>query len=542
MLRKLNIRGKFLEIFPSINPENDLFKWWVLFSVILGTFMAVLDTSIVNVALPKIIASFGTSIDSTEWVLTGYLLIFAVMLPSSGWLADNLGYKRSYFLGIFLFTLGSLLCGISWSLTSLIIFRLVQGLGAGLILPVGMAITTAEFPPDKTGIALGFWGIAAAASISLGPLIGGYLVDSYSWASIFYVNLPVGLIALFLVYVIQREHKNKSNSRFDFTGLISMTIFLTSLLLAFAEGNAKWNTQGWTSNFIITCFTISFISFLVFIITELSVDKPLIDLRLLKDKNFSIATAMIFIVGISLFGNSFLLPLYLQNSLGYTALQAGLVFLPVGFLQAIISPIAGQISDKGNPKIPIIIGVILLTLSMYYSSFFSLESEHAQIMLPLYLRGLALGLILIPLTNIALLEIPKEKLAQASGLFNTIRQIGGSFGVALLGTFLTERIIYHSTRFSEAVNKYSPQFKHVSYAAKNFVMHNLGNTSGYMFMRVKGLIIHNLMSQAFIEGINDDFLFGAIITAIVIIPVFFISARKKKNNNKIIDDRKEKIK
>jgi len=140
------------------------------------------------------------------------------------------------------------------------------------------------------------------------------------------------------------------------------------------------------------------------------------------------------------------------------------------------------------------------------------------------------------------LEIPKEKLAQASGLFNTIRQIGGSFGVALLGTFLTERIIYHSTRFSEAVNKYSPQFKHVSYAAKNFVMHNLGNTSGYMFMRVKGLIIHNLMSQAFIEGINDDFLFGAIITAIVIIPVFFISARKKKNNNKIIDDRKEKIK
>ncbi len=518
-----------------MQPENKGFSWWVLWSVMIGTFMAVLDVTIVNVALPKIIASFGTSIDKAEWVLTGYLLIFAVMLPSSGWIADHVGYKRTYFIGLVLFTLGSFFCSLSWDENSLIFFRLIQGAGAGLVMPVGLAIITREFPPNKRGMALGFWGIAAAASVSLGPMIGGYLVDSYSWQAIFDVNVPVGVIALISTYIIQREYRSEHIRSFDFIGLISMTLFLTPLLLAFADGNADWNTGGWTSNFIITCFVISAISFIVFIITELSVEHPLIELGILKNRNFFIATMMMFIFGAALFGNSFLLPLYLQDSLNYTALQAGLVFFPVGIIQAFMSPIAGRLSDKANPKIPVFIGIILLTLSMFYSSFFSEYSMHSQIMLPLYLRGFALGFIFIPLTNIALLDIPRERLAQASGLFNTIRQIGGSFGVAVLGTILTQRVIYHTTAFGNAVNEYSSQFKHITYGVQRFVQSNNGSAGNEMFMQAKALLVQHLANQAFIEGINDDFRIGTLMTVVLLVPIFFfkVKNRNKKKGEKI---------
>jgi DHA2 family multidrug resistance protein len=402
-------------------------------------------------------------------------------------------------------------------------------------MPVGLAIITREFPPNKRGMALGFWGIAAAASVSLGPMIGGYLVDSYNWPAIFDVNVPVGIIALISTYIIQREYKTEHIRSFDFVGLVSMTLFLTTLLLAFADGNAAWNTGGWTSNFIVTCFTISAISFIVFIITELSIEHPLIELRLLKNRNFFIATMMMFIFGAALFGNSFLLPLYLQNSLGYTALQAGLVFFPVGIIQAFMSPIAGRMSDKANPKIPVFIGITLLTLSMYYSSFFSEYSMYSQIMLPLYLRGFALGFIFIPLTNMALLDIPRNELAQASGLFNTIRQIGGSFGVAVLGTILTQRVIYHTENFSNAVNQYSAQYKHVGYGVQNFVKYNTGSTGSEMLMRSKALIAQHLINQAFIEGINDDFWIGTLMTVILIVPIFFFSTknRNKKKGEKV---------
>ena len=313
------MKEKMGELFPSLNPDGSSYKWWVLLNVMIGTFMAVLDATIVNVALPNMMAAFGTSVDKIEWVLTAYLLIFAVMLPSSGWIADHLGYKRTYALGLFLFTLGSFLCSLAWNEDILIWFRVVQGAGAGFIMPVGMAIVTREFPPEKRGMALGFWAISAAASVSLGPMIGGYLIDTFSWHMIFDVNVPVGIFGMIATYVIQREYRTEHVRKFDVVGFISMTVFLVSLLLALADGNAEWNTGGWTSDFILACFAIAFIGFVIFIITEFNVEHPIIDLRLLMNYNFGIANVMMFIFGIALFGNSFLLPLYLQNSLGYTA-------------------------------------------------------------------------------------------------------------------------------------------------------------------------------------------------------------------------------
>src|SRR5664279_5278619 len=210
----------------TFDPSSPSYRWWLLANVMIGTFMAVLDATIVNVGLPKIMASFGVGIDKIEWVVTAYMLSMAVMLPTSGWLADRFGYKRIYFLGLMLFTFGSFLCGKSGNEDFLIISRVIQGLGAGAIQPIGMAIITREFPPNQRGIALGFWGISAAASVSFGPLIGGFLIDRFSWPLIFDVNIPVGILAMLFTIIIQSEYINRKARQFDIVGFISVTIFL----------------------------------------------------------------------------------------------------------------------------------------------------------------------------------------------------------------------------------------------------------------------------------------------------------------------------
>ena len=517
--------------FLKLDQEHPSYKWWVLANIMVGTFMAVLDSTIVNVGLTKIMTAFGTGVDKIEWVLTAYLLVFAVMLPTSGWVADHFGYKRTYFSALFLFTLGSFLCSLSWDENALIAFRLVQGAGAGFLMPVGMAIITREFPPEKRGIALGFWGVAAAASVSLGPMIGGYLIDNYSWHSIFDVNVPVGILGMAATYIIQREYKTEHTRSFDFLGFISMAIFLTFLLLALSNGNASWNTGGWSSPFILISFALSILGFTVFMATDLSIKHPLIELNLLKDFNFSVTNAILFIFGMGLFGSTFLLPLFLENSLNYTALQAGMVFFPVGILQAVVSPASGYLADKVNPKIPAFIGLVLLTISLYLNNFLSLYSEEAQIMLPLYIRGLAMGLMFTPLSTIALADMPKQKMAQASGLFNVIRQIGGSFGVAIFGTMLTRRMLLHTAVNGESVNQYSPSFQHIQYSLGHFVQQAVGGTGSEVTMRAKALIAQHVANQAFVQAIDDDFLLAAGISLLCLIPLFFLRYKKKKSKN-----------
>lgn len=520
------VRARLIGRYESLHHEHEAYKWWVLANVMVGTFMAVLDATIVNVALPKIMAAFGVGVDKVEWVLTAYLLVFAVMLPTSGWVADHFGYKRTYFAAVLLFTLGSFLCGMSWDEDALIVFRIIQGAGAGFMMPVGMAIVTREFPPEKRGIALGFWAIAAAASVSLGPLIGGYLIDNLDWQAIFDVNVPVGFVGMFATLVIQREYKTDRIRSFDLTGFLSVAAFLTFLLLALSDANAAWNVGGWTSPFILSCLAISALGLLIFLVTEFTVDHPLIDLRLLKNFNFAISNTILFIFGLGMFGSTFLLPLYLQNSLGYTAFQAGAVFLPVGILQGMLSPVAGILSDKVNPKIPAFAGILLLAVSLYLNSFLSPFSEPYQIMLPLYLRGIGMGLIFSPLSAIALSEIPKSKMAQASGLFNVIRQIGGSFGVAILGTLLTTRTIFHSAMYGQAVDQYSPAYQNTLLALQHFTRSVAGGTMTAAAMRSNVILASHLGQQSFIQAINDDFLIAAAITVLGIIPMMFLRSPK----------------
>ena len=508
--------------------EHSTYKWWVLANVMIGTFMAVLDATIVDVALPKIMSTFGIDIDSAKWVATAYLLVLAVMLPTSGWIADKFGYKKTYIYALALFTFGSLLCSLSWNETALVFFRVIQGMGAGLLMPVGMAIVTREFPPEKRGVALGFWSIAAAASVSLGPTVGGYLIDNFAWHSIYDINVPIGIVAIFATVVIQREYQSRKVGKFDYLGFTSLTLFLTSLLLALSDGTAGWNTGGWTSTFILSCFAISIVSFVVFLVIELNIKEPLVEIRLLKNFNFGMANLVLFFFGMGMFGSTFLLPLYLQNGLGFTAFQSGSLFLPIGFIMGLMAPFAGLLSDKVNPKFPAMLGIVLLAVSLFMNHFLSLFSETPSVMFSLYLRGVGMGFIFTPLSALALSEISRDKMAQASGLFNVLRQVGGSFGVAMMGTLLTNRTTFYLNVYGASVDQSSPYVKNILHDLKFFAMQSAGGDAALTSMRAQALMVAHVSQQDFVSAIDDDFFLAALITALCIVPVIFLKKNKKK--------------
>lgn len=530
-MRKVSKMHRFRRRLRSRNslyhPKSPYYKWFVLGNIMLGTFMAVLDSTIVNVSLPKIMSSFGVGLSTIQWVITAYMLAMAAMLPTSAWLADKFGYKRVYFWGLFLFTFGSLLCGLSNDETTLILSRILQGLGAGTVQPLGMAIITREFPPHQRGLALGFWSIASAASVSFGPMIGGYLVDNFSWQLIFDVNVPVGIIALVFTMIIQREFIHPNVRKFDYVGFISVIIFLPVLLFALSEGNAATNSAGWTAPYILACFAISGIALTVFLIQEFNTENPLLDLRLLKDRNFGLANAIMLLFGMGMFGSTFLLPLYLQNSMGYTALQSGAVFLPVGIIQGFVSPIAGAFSDKVNAKFPLFLGIGLLIFSFYLNSDLSFLTEHSYVMTSLYIRGFGMGLIFTPLSSLSLATIPRDKIAQASGISNTVRQIGGSLGVAVLSTMLTSRVNFHSQIYGGAIQSGSQVFQNTIHSLSAYIQHNAGSSLAAATKQSQSVLISHVNSQAFIQGVNDDFMIAAGITAVCFIPIILMHSKKK---------------
>jgi MFS transporter, DHA2 family, multidrug resistance protein len=515
----------------AFHPSHVSYKWFLLANIMLGTFMAVLDATIVNVGLPKIMASFGVGLDTIEWVVTAYMLAMAVALPTSGWLADKFGYKKLYFIGLFLFTLGSFLCGRSTDENMLIFSRVIQGFGAGTIQPLGMAIISREFPPHQRGVALGFWGISAAASVSFGPLIGGFLIDNFSWALIFDVNVPIGFLAMIFTIIVQSEYKNIRTRKFDMVGFISVTIFLPLTLYTLSQGNAVTNSAGWHAPYILAYGAISLIALAVFITTELTVKEPLLDLRLLLNHNFGIANIILVIFSLGMFGSTFLLPMYLQNALGYTAFQSGSVFLPVGIIQGFTAPVSGKISDKISPKLPLFVGVVLFAFSFYLNSNLSWLSELRYIMLSLYIRGFAMGLMFTALTTISLSEIPREKMAQASAITNSIRQLGGSLGVALLATLLTSRVNYHSQDYGGQLNPTSEVYHKTMANMKFSIQHRAGSAPSDASRQSQIILLSNLNKQAYVQGINDDFLLAGIITLIGGIPIIFLHTKKVKTQN-----------
>lgn len=507
--------------------NSGAYKWLVLGNVMIGTFMAVLDTTIVNTGLPVIMGTLGASINTAEWVLTGYMLAIASILPAAAWLADRFGYKRIYFISLLVFTFGSFMCANSTSIEELIFWRVIEGFGCGAIMPLGMAIVSNTFLPQERGMALGFWTIASAASVSFGPYIGGYLVDNLNWNYIFYVNVPVGIIAMFVTAVLLKEYKSEKASPFDIPGFITSGIFLPLFMYGLSEVNSSTNTQGWNSPVVLGCMWVSAVVFVLFIYFELTVKHPLINLKVFNDRNFTLSNVMIFIFGIGMFGSTFLIPLYLQNNLGYSALQAGAVFIPVGIIQGICSPIAGTLGQKINPKILIASGLILMAFSFYLNFYLSYLTEEWYLMLSLCLRGIGMGLLFTPLLTLSLANVRIEMMAQASSVTNILRQMGGSFGVAIFSHILTQRTNFHTQRYNQALDYTGETYRQTVQNLSGFAQQTAGATDQSAQTLAEQMIIRHIDLEAYIGGINDDFFIAFIITLLSVLPIFWIYQSKK---------------
>lgn len=507
--------------------ENTSYKWIVLGNIMLGTFMAVLDTTVVNTGLPVIMGTLGADINVAEWILTGYMLSMASILPAAGWLSERFGYKKIYFLSLLLFTAGSFMCGSATTIEELIFWRVIEGFGCGMLLPVGMAIVSDVFPPEQRGMALGFWAISSAASVSFGPTIGGYLVDYMNWNYIFYVNIPVGIFALIVTAIVQREHVKGTKVSFDIPGFVTSSIFLPVFMFGLSEVNSSTNSMGWDSPLVLGCMWISAVTFILFLYFEFTVKVPLINLRLFADKNFAMSSLIMFIFGIGMFGSTFLIPLYLQDNLGYTALQAGLFFMPVGIIQGVASPLAGKLMQRISPKVFIISGVLLMASSFYMNFFLSFLTERWYIMVSLYLRGLGMGLLFAPLLTLSLANIRNEDMAQASSITNIVRQMGGSFGVAIFSHLLTQRTAFHTQRYSEALNYTGEMYHQTIHSLSQFIEHTAGKSSGNAKELAEMLILKHVDLEGYISAINDDFFLAFIITLLCLIPVLFLKISKK---------------
>ena len=394
-------------------------------------------------------------------------------------------------------------------------------------MPVGMAIATREFPAAQRGMVLGFWGIAAAASISLGPMLGGYLIDTLGWRAMFTVNVPVGVFGVAFTLVVQREIKGKVSSRLDVPGFVAMTLFLGGLLLALSAGNASWNTGGWSSTYVLTCLAVSLVGLAAFLVRELTTRYPLIELRLFRDFNFAATNVIMFIFGVGMFGSTFLMPLYLQNSLGYTALQTGALFLPVGLLQGVLSPVSGLLSDRIDARIPAIFGVSVLGVSLAMNSRLSLQTEHAWILGLLLWRGIGAGFTFTPLGALALKNISREKMAQASGLFNVVRQVGGSVGIAVLGAIEAHRVIFHTAMLGQSVDASSPVVHSTLFGLQTRAVAQAGSTVGTAAAQAKALLFGYLANTAFVRAIDDCFLIAGLITLVGVVPIIVLRSRKR---------------
>lgn len=441
-----------------MTERSSNYRWFVLIIIMLGTFMAILDSSIVNVALPHMMSAFGVNRNQIEWVATGFMLATAVAMPLVGWFVSRVGHKTLYVAALAMFTLGSAACALSWSYNSLIVARIVQAVGGGAIQPVGMAIIADLFEPRERGRALGLWGTGIMIGPALGPTLGGYLTEWFSWRTIFSVNLPIGVITLLLaVTVMQSESKASRQKRpFDWWGFIFLSAALIGGLLALSKGQDK----GWDSGLIRTYMIVSFIGTVMFISIEKSVNHPLLDLGLFKHRNYTLSMVLALFRSVGLFGGVFLLPIFLENVVGYTTIQTGLWMMPGAIAVGLMMPLAGRLSDKYNPGWLVAVGALLTTVSLFLYGHLEPRSSAMMIIGPQLIRGIGLALMMAPLMTTAINAVPQDKIATASSFLNVAQRVGGSFGIAILNTFVTDSIFRHSVRMGASLAPESTRFQH----------------------------------------------------------------------------------
>ena len=412
-------------------------KWWTLAAVALGLFMIMLDNTVVNVALPSIARDLQVDLSELEWIVTGYALTFASLMLTGGKLADLLGRRLIFVIGLAIFTLSSLFCGLAGSGEVLIGARVVQGAGAALMNPATLSIIAATFPPRQRGTAIGIWAGTAALALAIGPLVGGLLTEHISWNWIFFVNVPIGIIAIAASLILIPESKDESaEQRLDLPGLLTSGIGLFALIYGLIEAN----TYGWTSARILGAFAVAVGMLVAFVLLEQHQRIPMLDLSLFKNPTFTGANLAVLLVALALFGVFFFMSLYMQGVLGYSAVQAGAAFLPMTILIMLTAPIAGRSTDRFGSRWLITVGMVLLAVQLLYFSRLGVRESYWTLFPAMIIGGFGIAMVMTPSAAAAIRALPVDKSGVGSAVLNAFRQVGGSMGIAFLGAIMAHQI------------------------------------------------------------------------------------------------------
>ncbi|MGA8153481.1 MAG: DHA2 family efflux MFS transporter permease subunit [Terriglobales bacterium] len=437
------------EAHHAVNP------WIVTFAVMLATFMEILDTTVVNVSIPHIAGNLAATVEEGTWVVTSYLVSNAIILPMSGWLANYIGRKRLLLTCVTGFTVTSLCCGLASSLSWLIFFRVLQGLTGGGLQPLAQAILLETFPKQKHGQAMAAFGIGILLAPILGPTLGGWITDNYTWRWIFYLNLPVGILSLFMMqrFIFDPPYIKRTEGGIDLWGIGFLALGLGTLQVVLDTGQRK----DWFGSHYIRFFAVLCVGGLVaLVIRELMAKRPIVDLRALRNRTFSAGVFLIGMLGFTLYSSLVLLPIYLQTLLGYPALNAGLALSPRGLGSLATTPLAGYLTGKMDPRRLLIFGLVLGSITMFSLSGLNLNAGYWDIFWPQVFQGVALSFLFIPLMALSMASISKEKMGNATSIFNLMRNIGGSFGISIMTTFLSRRSQMHQNRLGERITAGNP--------------------------------------------------------------------------------------
>lgn len=507
----------------SLEATGGHSPWLIAFIVLLAAFMEVLDTSVANVALPHIAGSLSADVDESTWVLTSYLVSNAIVLPLSGWFSELFGRKRFYMACVSLFSVSSMLCGLAPNLTSLVIFRVLQGAGGGALQPIAQAIMVEGFPPKRRGMAMAIYGMGVIVAPIIGPTLGGWLTDTYTWRWVFFINLPVGILSLILTgiflvdppYLVYRGLRALQN--LDYLGLSLLSVGLGCLQVVLDTGQRN---DWFGSNQIRILSAIAAVALVGVVLWELWTRNPVVNLRLLGERNFGLSTLTMFVLGVVLYGSITLLPIFLQTLMGYTAMLAGLVLSPGGLVTLIVLPIVGRLLQRFEARWLVLVGVGFVTLSLFQMAGFTLQIDFRTAVYTRVVQGLGLAFLFVTINVMAFYYIPKEQANYASGLINLARNMGGSVGISLTTTLLARNAQIHQNYLVTHITPYSYSYQSTITDLTQMLMAQ-GSSAQQALQQAQAMIYAQVQQQANLLSFIDAFrLLG--IAFLILVPLMFL--------------------
>ena len=486
----------------------------ILAAMLFGMFIAILNQTLLNVALPKINTEFNISASTGQWLMTGFMLVNGILIPISAFLFNKYSYRKLFIIGLALFTLGSLVCAISFNFPIMMSGRVLQAIGAGILMPLGSNVIVTIFPPEKRGVAMGTMGIAMILAPAIGPTLSGYIVQNYDWNVMFYGMFFIGIIAIVIGLFWFKLYQSTTNPKADIPGIIYSTIGFGSLLYGFSEAGNK----GWGSTEIVTMFIVGTVFIIFFILRELRMKAPMLSLEVLKYPTYTLTTVINMIVMMSLYGGMILLPLYLQNLRGFSALDSGLLLLPGALVMGALGPVAGKLLDTIGIKPLAIFGIGIMTYATWELSKLNMDTTYLHIMWIYIVRSFGMAFIMMPIMTAGMNALPPRLISHGNAFVNTMRQLAGSIGTAILVTVMTTQQTNHLSAFSEELDKTNPVIQdHMRELAQQY-----GGEAAAM-----KLLLEHVNKLASVEGVNDAFIVATIISAIALILSLFLQGKKK---------------